>query len=411
MPLVSEIVGSGIVPYFKFSHNNLDFTDADLNERVMSFNISEKEREFLTGSITVIDDMGIANKILSRNQPITVEWGLKKIPIFTTNFIQEIHGNYQRGPITCMITSSTASLKDGQCYFNASFRIGSADGAKNKQRVFNSGTVRQVITQLATEMQASVYIDFNQADFFLTDKYKLFQNQESNLKFLYDLAAKYNVKMYVQEDPKTIATIMKIFIVDYNRQVLVNNAQQRGFTGLYHYLDYATKEANIIDAELSSNNNTIGGSSISYQRTPTGQLQAVVTASDTETVEVWELSPAKIRAALVGKPFAEQAKLTQEIVSSSSIFDFTKTDGYRQKYFIKKTTTTAPEGPGLNVNATLVPNPNYNIGDLVFFGSPASPIPPQFKSRDGNLKTLFRFTSIDQTIDSGGYSMKAELSR
>jgi hypothetical protein len=408
--MISQITGQNIVPYFIVSGLNTlgsGFTEQDWMTRIKSFKVTEKEREFLTGELDVVDDTGLVNKLFRYGFPVDLEWGLKKVPTITQLFSDEIDGSYRRFA-KCSVVNAPYTMAEGIGTLAVTFRLARGGVSLPRIATYRSGTVEQVIRQVAARIQADVYINFAQSSEALSNKNFIVQNNITDIAFLRFLAFKYNIKIAYQTSNKDTTKIALIYFVDWDAQDGQNYAENRGLKGVFHYFDYGTAESNIIGGSIDGNAFSPNGSSLVPITTPDGKIQVQFKPSPTESTETWELNPDAVRAELQKRGLSDQTALMQEILSAGEAEFLNK---LRKQYFKKIIQTTAPEGYGFTAKLNVVFNPNYQIGDLVVLGSESSPIPPQYKTRKGNNRTLWRITELESKIDGGGYSMSVGLGR
>ncbi|TGL39625.1 hypothetical protein EHQ53_13975 [Leptospira langatensis] len=408
--MISQITGADIVPYFKVSgltSGGTPFKESDWMTRIQSFKVSEKEREALVGELEVVDDTGLVNKLFRYGFPVDLEWGIKNVPTLTDLFSNEIDGSYKRFA-KCSVVNTSYNMSEGIGRLTVSFRLLRGTTSLPRIATYKSGTVEQVIRQAANRIQADVFIDFEKSSEALSNKNYLVQNNITDIAFLRYIAFKYNIKIAYQTSNKDSTKLAIVYFVDWDKQDGQNYAENRGLKGVMHYFDYATAEANIIGGNIDGNAFSPNGSSLVPITTPDGKIQVQFKPSATESTETWELNPDAVRAELQKRGLSDQTALMQEILSAGEQ-EFL--DKLRQQYFKKVIQTTAPEGYGFTAKLDVVFNPNFQIGDLVFMGSEKSPIPPQFKSKKGNNRTLWRITELESKISGGGYSMSVGLGR
>lgn len=433
---ILDLVGKGLTPYFKLTVPAAVTSQAappaiplisndDIISKVYSFKVEEKEGQPAMVNLSVIDDTGRLNKKYSYGVKIEAEWGLKQnSSSFVTRYtspksksLDEITGQYRRGPVLCHLSNYSVSGSDGIAVATLTMRMGLQAGYSAKTRNFVGNTPRLVITQLAAELGFFPVIKFDGADTLLTPRSTLRQSNETSFAFLRKLAFKYNCKMVVQSDPSIL------YFVSWDRNREIDYADARGLSGQVHVLDYGSQESTIISFSIDMQSGSNSGSTISIVTGADGQSHASFSPSSTESTEIWELDPDKIKAALKSKSIKDQAALVAEIQSAG----FQDLDRLKKLYFTKRVATTAPEGNGYTAKAKIIPNPDMQVGDMVFLGSKASLIPPQFKSRykkesvfangipivfgEADPKTLWRITSITQTIDGSNYSFEIEMAR
>lgn len=434
--LISPLVGADLVPYFKVelkNHGLSAFADADLSSSITSFSVSEKMGEATTITLSIIDQLGLTQLYFNqRNKEILVEWGIKTInPRFTLKETDEITGAYTRGKMNCIIADlGDIELRDGISTFTTTLRIGTKNSTQGKFRVFNFGTIGDMFKKLCSEIGAKSYIKFKAESKPLNDDYYFIQNNSTNLAFLREMCIAHNLKLVTTDGGTVSVVITTITITD---MAYVNDSETFAgrvkTSGKYHYLDYGNANSNIISGKLSTNNNGGTGSTASIVD---GKLQ--LTASRGETVSVYELDTAKVRVVLrdrKNKSVKDAYELVAKI-NSMSQEELYGTGGLYETYFKQSQVNTYPEGQGYTASFEVVANPLFNINDPVWLGmntikdesgipkflrnpEMASGIPEKFRTNGSSAelikKTLWHFTSIEQSISTDGYKMNVEIGR
>lgn len=411
MITVADLTGSKVRPYFRITHDRagIEITEQDLKLMSISISVTEKEREFTVCTLTIKDELGVFDKLFSYGAVVSVEWGLKKVSPFLIKFSDEVDGEYSRGPMKFSVLSASPSLRDGTVYANINMRSGTTDSNDRKTRSFTSGAVITVMNKVVAELQATATIDFKGSTDVLSVKNQMNQNNETNIAFLHRMSAKYNFKLVYQHDANFKQ--YKIYMIDWAKQDSYSLPEMRGLKGKYHYFDYATHDANIIDGDFDTNNSTPLGSNAEIRIGSDGKLVLINRPAGQEKAEVYVLNEAKIKADLKRGTFADQASLLNTVLAADTE-DFVKKGGLRDQYFRRDYQMTAPEGNGWTADFNVVANPLYQVGDRVVLGtSPeSSPIPPRFKSIVSNgvvsQKSTWRITQLEHTISGDGYEMK-----
>ena len=432
---IKELIGRGMTPYFKVTvpDNTMKnqkaapaiplISNSDIRNKVYSLKIEEKEGCPPTINLTLLDDTGRINKKYSHGVKCNVEWGLKQgsLDVFqrlskpSSKAISEIRGNYRRGPVLCHMMNYSVSGSDGIAVASLSMRGGLQGGYAPRTRLFSGVTMSYAIKLLAVEMGMQAVINFPGMDDALTNRSALRQSNETNFSFLRRMSFKFNCKFVTQTDPMTL------YFVAWDRDQEINYAENRGFTGNVWALDYGSSERTIMSFSIDQNSGANNGSTISIVTAADGTSHASFSPSAEESTTIWELDSGKIKAALKARKFSDQMALIGEIESAG----YDDLDRLKKLYFTKRTATTAPEGGGYTAKMKIVPNPDMQVGDRIFLGSKSSLIPPQFKSRFStepifspvpkpgvpNLRTLWRITSIEQSIDASDYTFEIEAAR
>jgi len=455
--VISPLVGSDLVPYFNIGFKGVTpinrnaspsenlsriiadnvYTEKDLGTTINSFSVSEKIGEATTFNLSIIDPLGINFVFFNKKyKELLVEWGIKRInPRFTTAIDDEITGTYSRGVFTCVIANiGDIELKDGISTFTTTLRIGTKNFAEPKMRCFNFGTLGSMFKKLCNEIGAKSFIKFSLQDKVLNDDRYFVQNNISNVAFIRQMCISYNLKLVITDGGTVNPLITQIQITDMS---YVNDGKtftgKTNNDGKYHYLDYGNTNSNIIGGKLQTNNNGGVGSTAEMVD---GKL--VFKASKGEEVNVYTLDAPKVKAILTAEGarggVSTQAELVQQMIDSTPE-DLYGSGGLYETYFKSEKCTTYPEGEGFTCSFDVVANPLFNLNDRVWLGlrkkqikstntfvnrnfknpDETSGISEKFRTNptdDGTIKkTLWHFTSIEQSITTDGYRMNVEIAR
>lgn len=430
---IDELTGRGVTPFFSITvpapsspksatPTNKLFNDSDLQTKVSSFSVEEAENSPPSVVLSLMDDTGRINKQYTYGFNVAIEWGLKQSAYnFLPSFLKRsdknvIRGDYRRR-INAHFLNYSPSGADGIVISSISMRGSVIGGFNQVRKVFQKEKPVDVIADAIQQMQMKAVIDFPSMNIPLTKKNFLVQNYESYWAFLRRMAYKYECKLVMQGDT--------VFFVAWEKQHDISYAEIRGAEGVYHKLDYGTMDGGIISFSFDANSNSTNGSTISIVTGPDGKSQTAFSPSPVENVQIWELDPKKIQAALRRGSIRDKTKLLAEI-ESAGIDDL---DRLKELYFSPRKTTTAPEGYGYTGKLKILPNPNIIVGDFIFIGSERSLIPPQFKSRNKpnavgftpsildakkpeiEDRTLWRVTKSKTMINASEYSMEIEVAR
>jgi hypothetical protein len=414
-----DTLGPGIKPYFRIIWNRRRQSPLMIGQsEVESFEITEKEQEFTTGTFVIRDETGIYNKIFRMGETIEIEWGLESVkPQFIKFFPNELNtpsGKFQRGALTAHVFNFSQTCANGTAKLNVGFRMGYASASYARQkRTIKTGTVGSFVKQLITELRAeSADVQFKNQNDPVTPQNPIRQNNITNIQMLYRLANKYNVRLIYQHDPLS-TRIAKVYFVSWNLTNRTNYARIRGFAGLYHVINYGGTYGNVFSGTPSVNFNLQGGSSVIPITLPDGRQSLQVVRSEKGETTVYVLNEAKIRAALRRLGATDRAELLQTILAA----DFREFErDLLPVYFTRRRMSTAPEGfAGLSCTWNVIPYPHYQVGDLVWQGPPEggeSLLAPFFQTQKKNLRfTLWRITQVQWKHDGSGVKQSVEVKR
>ena len=439
---VEDLVGRGLTPYFSITvpaptaNKTTDkpsqplFSSDEMQSKTMALKVSEAEGQPTMVDLTVLDDTGRLNKRYTYGFAVNVEWGIKQSKNNLLNSLMkrqtaklnEIKGMRKRGPLACHFVNYAPSLADGLVRSTISMRAGAFGGYIQQRKVYSKETPAQIIKAMAAELKYDTVIDFPDMDVPLQKESAIAQNNETRWQFLRRLAFRFNCKLVMQSDPSII------YFISWAKQYDINYAAARGISApgeatLIHYLDYGTEDGRIISGSFEQNMNSPNGSTVVFVTGPDGKTHANFQSSPTESVTVWEINSENIKKALSKGSIKDKGALLKDILATP-IEDIDKF--IKAGYITPRQTTTAPEGFGYTGKLKIIPNPDMQVGDMVFIGSKASIIPGQFKTRyksvpgfiSGALTppiidkgTLWRITSISQVIDASNYTFDIEVAR
>jgi hypothetical protein len=385
----------------------------------VQISITEKEREAPTASITLIDNTGTFDVLLNRYSSLfLVEYGLRIKPNPFINISPlEVNGELKRVMIFSLINKSV-SCSDGLVTY--SFGLKGTSEGQNKDKTYTSGTIKNAILETCKDMgieEKNIIIDFPEMETRLSNRNQLTRVGKTNIRFIYEIASKYNVLVYYNSNFER--NPLKIYIISFGNILKYDLPRERGLEGNYHYFDYGSSESNCISIDFDCNNGagqTFGSGSQVTVDPKSGAVRVEELSTGTDQVTTYVLNTEKIKSEVRGQPVGAAARRVAQIISSD--FD-TDWESLKREYFIKKNTSTVSSstGQGYTAKCDVVPNPMYQIGDTVFLSPEPeySLIPPTFQSKEpengGSPKGLWRISAIEQTISSDGYDMNVEISR
>lgn len=406
--------------FFNLKHldaQGVEVTEEALNRDVLSFAVEEEEMNALIVNLTIRDPLGHYNKLFRYGATVEVSWGIREPErgFFDLFGSDDVTGALVRGPMRMFVVNNSGTLANREATLNIALRVGRYGDRNKITRVFKTGTVATMLQKIAEELQCDLKLEFESASDAITLRNPYHQKEETNQSFLKRLSAKLNVKLVYQHDPRRFGRIQTIWMIDWDRERNVSLPKGRGGQGLFHYLNYGTSDANMLDGWKFDPNLSGGsfGSSVSAYTDPaTGKASLRVAPAGTESTTAYVLDEKKIEAELRGRPPAERTKLLQEIMAAD-FEDFNAKGGLRDRYFRAETFTTAPEGPGWTMGGGVLPSIFYQVGDLVWMGpkeetSPTA-IPPQYRTT--NDRQVWRIKKQSLGITGGGVTQNLEVAR
>ena len=404
--------------FFKVRHLDAktELTERDLSKDVLSFNVEEEAMNALLVNLQIRDPLGLRAKQLRIGSSMEVSWGVRQDPSLIASLLDnEATSPTERGPMKMFIINNAGILQNKSSITNVSLRIGRYKDRNKITRVFKSGTVRSMLEKVAEELQCNLELRFPDADRQLSLRAPEQQKGETNLAFLKRLSVKLNVKLVYQQSAQLFGKIQTIWMIDWAQEKSISLPKARGGQGLYHYLDYGSSTANMLEGwnwDMNLGGGSFGSSVSSFTDPSTGQTSLRVAPGGTDTTTSYVLDNAKIERELRSRGPAARMELIKEI-QGAEFEDFHKKGGLRDRYFRAEKFTTAPEGPGWTMSGDVLPSIHRQVSDLVWMG-PKDPqqstaIPPHFRTR--NERQTWRIMKLGLTMLGGGVSQNLEIRR
>jgi hypothetical protein len=374
----------------------------ELTNKVISFSITEENNMMMTGDIVFKeDDNQMMSTILAVGKSLDITWGYKGNNITSLDITAKMISNpteiyspaapsrFCKGLIKSISGAGDAS---GKQEIRVSFVALMLDKAL-KNRNFTNDTLPGCNRQMAVtvpmlELGATPIIDFST----MMESTKEFQINQTNFRFLSNLAFKYNCLFRLGFTK--LGTQVGLFC-DYDNdtaiQAFINQCQST--LGVSCVMNYKLgSPANVKSYDWTINPSQGGGDNvrIMYQNGNPVFLRTIATPQSTI---VYKLNSAKIATDLgaQGNP-AKMVALVSELLKIDTMDELVN-----KKYFEPVSQTTAPQGIGMQINLEVLGNPYLSPPARIKFGEG---FPNAVK-----IKTLIYFIQkVTHKIDRTGYS-------
>ena len=367
-------------------------TDMVKTEDVMSLNVVEEMAKMDSGTLQLLDRNNIYSYILRPGVKLKISWG--------TRMGQPTAAS--RSPIEVMVNSpSGGGDAGGRITFNCSFMALQSRGSE-MVRWYETGTKADVISDAMTRCGVSIAnqeINFARGSEAITSGTKVCQN-ESDFRFLVKYADEWRAAFRIGRDKQ--GNQIACF-VDYAKLKTSNFVKLMTGESSTH-LEYG----DAFEAILSNQANTLEytwqdhsmdaatGQGVQVYEAD-GKVQMMTYNVKDETVTYWRLDEKAVE-----KAFNQQPDLTSK---ASLLADFLSRQTFEQvkQYFIADTTTTAPQGSGLTVDAKLMGDPNVTAAMIATFGT-------GFPSRIGASDRTWWIRKAEHNLTTAGYFTDVSIS-
>jgi hypothetical protein len=370
---------------------------------VISFSVTEEMGKLVSGTLALRDATGIYSKVFRNGVKFALSWGYKawNVNSETLNNKNLTSRGIRQG-INCLIqTPSGAGDEGGQTTYNVTF-YGLEFLDKKKNRIFDHGTKRDLISQCLQELDVlDTIIDFPNMNQILTNSNSVRQ-RESNFSFMFRLAVEYgcfyqigykpdNTKIAVFIDSKKVdSASVKRFLrsvtnADNEKELFYNSggvSNVRSYTWQQHI----------------GENGQGDGVRITYVE---GKPVFERFVAEGGHVLLWRLNRDKVSAYIKEKGnLQDEAQATLNIANAKT-FDEVK------KFFDPVDTPFAPQGQGFTVNCSVHGDPFLTaLLKIKFGGGFPSPL-MHVDTIDAMLKFYIR--RVTHTFSKNEYTSEIEI--
>jgi len=386
--------------WFKVESSDVK-TDLVKTEDVMSLNVTEEMAKMDSGTLQLLDRNNIYSYILRPGVKLKISWG--------TRMGQSTAAS--RSPIEVMVNSpSGGGDGGGRITFNCSFMALQSRGSE-MVKWYETGTKADVIADAMRRCGVlNPEINFARGSEAITSGTKVCQN-ESDFRFLVKYADEWRAAFRIGRDKQgnQIACFVDYAKLKTSNFVKLMTGETSRFLE-YGGADLGYKEVNgkSVDVVLSGKANVLEyswqdhsmdsatGQGVQVYESD-GKVQMMTYNVKDETVTYWRLDEKAVE-----KAFNKQPDLTSK---ASLLADFLSRQTFEQvkQYFIADTTTTAPQGSGLTVDAKLMGDPNVTAAMIATFGA-------GFPSRIGASDRTWWIRKAEHNLTTAGYFTDVSIS-
>lgn len=372
--------------WFKVESSDVK-TDLVKTEDVMSLNVTEEMAKMDSGTLQLLDRNNIYSRILRPGVKLKISWG--------TRMGQPTASS--RSPIEVMVNSpSGGGDGGGRITFNCSFMALMSRGSE-MVKWYETGTKADVVADAMRRCGVlNPEINFARGSEAITSGTKVCQN-ESDFRFLVKYADEWRAAFRIGRDKQ--GNQIACF-VDYAK--LKTSSFVKLMTGeTSTHLEYGfgndlSGKANVLSYDWQDHSmDAATGQGVRIYEAD-GKIQMMTYNVENETVTTWRLKPELIEAELKTHDLAGQTQLMADYLSVKT-FDEIK------RFFVEDTTTTAPQGSGLTVDAKLMGDPNVTAAMIATFGT-------GFPSRIGASDRTWWIRKAEHNLTTAGYFTDVSIS-
>lgn len=372
--------------WFKVESSDIS-TDMIKTEDVMSFNVTEEMAKMDSGTLQLLDRNNVYSRILRPGVKLKVSWGTRMGQPTATS----------RSPIEVMVNSpSGGGDGGGRITFNCSFMALQSRGSE-MVKWYETGTKADVIADAMRRCGVlNPEINFVRGSEAITSGTKVCQN-ESDFRFLVKYADEWRAAFRIGRDKQGNQIACFVDYAKLKTSSFVQRMTGETSTHLeYGFGDVLTGQANVLDYSWKDHSmDAATGQGVRVYEAD-GKIQMQTYNVENETVTYWRLVPELIQKELQLHDLAGQSKLMADYLSAKT-FDEVK------RFFVEDTTTTAPQGSGLTIDAKLMGDPNVTAAMIATFGA-------GFPSRIGSTDRTWWIRKVDHSLDTSGYFTNVSIS-
>jgi hypothetical protein len=361
-----------------------------MSEDVQSLDVTEEMAKMDAGSVTLLDKNHVYSRILRPGARLHVSWGIR------LNSMESL----SRDSVEFMINSpSGGGESNGRISYNCSFMALGARGTQTT-RWYQTGTKADVVADALARLGISVvnmFINFSRGAEALSGGTKIAQF-ESDFRFLVRLADEWRAAFRVGIDRKG----QKVACFVDHAQLFSSPFALRVAGASSLHLEYGggrqavlSGQANVLSYTWQDHSMDAAQGQGARVVVVDGQTQIYRTVIENETVKTYRLVPERIEAELSTRGIGQRTELLTEYLSAKD-FDEVK------RFFVEDTTTTAPQGSGLTVEASVMGSPLVTAGMEATFGS-------GFPDRVGSKDRTWWSRKAQHKIASSGYFVDVSI--
>lgn len=374
--------------WFKVESSDVE-TDLVKTEDVISLSVIEEMAKMDSGTIQILDRNNVYSRILRPGVNLKISWGTRMGQIAAAS----------RNPIEVMINSpSGGGDGGGRITFNCSFMALKSRGSE-QVRWYETGTKADVISDAMTRCGVSIAnqeINFTRGTEAITAGTKVCQN-ESDFRFLVKCADEWRAAFRIGRDKQGNQIACFVDYAALGTSTFVKRMTGETSSHLeYGYGAVLSNQANVLSYTWQDHSmDAATGQGVRIYEAD-GKIQMMTYNVENETVTTWRLVPELIEAELKTADISGQTKLMADYLSVKT-FDEIK------RFFVEDSTTTAPQGSGLTIDAKMMGDPNITAAMIATFGA-------GFPSRIGAKDRTWWIRKTTHNITRSGYFTDVSIS-
>jgi len=371
--------------YFKITSLTMASLNDSYSQDVISLSIEEADKEMAKGTISFHDKGYYYSRILRPGVKMRIEWGIH-IPDYPPVFrvLDEV-----------MVSApSGEGSSDGKIIYNCSFMCMGMRGGQARTW-FDSGTRYKVVfdamTRIGVVQSEISFAKENEA----LSKSTMEMQAESDFRFLVRLSDDYRCAFRMGYGK---AGLVASFI---NYDLLGKSVFPALISGAMSSLvmKYGTVDANVLKYSWSDDSmSAANGAGTNIIWGADGNPQMVSYIVEDEKTVAYRLDVAKLASVMEAEP---EKNLT------ALVCDFMKVDDFaliKDKYFTREVLTTAPQGKGITIQASLMGDPLVTNGLVATFGLDSG-----FPDRIGGKERTWWVRRATHDLSSSGYFTSVEI--
>lgn len=373
-----------------------------LNNRIISFSITEEAMRMMEGSIEMYDPYNTTlDAVLALGTPLDISWGYKMPDVSLRSLMAslfnatEIKGAIERSGVKAVVMNISGSgNENGVIYYSANF-IANEFYTKTKPAVYVGVTRGAVVAAAMVDLGCDeILIEFGSMIDFLSADQQIVQ-WEGSFRFLNRLAMEWGCVFSVGHGKMGKVGLF----AEWDRQsvILFNNIVGSSFGGSI-YLDYKQGSANVESYSFQYHANDSTGDNVQFVNMGSGNYVARRFVANSEVITDYAIDMNKIQQDILSKGgTADKIKFAAELLKVNSFQKLVD-----MQYFKEIRTSPAPQGYGWEVKVKMLGNPMITAPVKVTFGK-------GFPAILRGAKTSFWVRSVTHTVNEKGYHVDLSI--
>lgn len=389
-----------------FSVKSPDISEKVLSEDIIQFTYDEEVGKYNTGSISMYDPDNYYSKVLRNGAKLEVSFGYASTDSSINSLLAiqknptQLLGSVRTGIKGYINNPNGGGASNGVITFNCNFYGGEYLGEK-QSRVHIGVTKGVLVRQLLTELGCiATQINFTRQNETLNQNTQIFQ-RETNYKLLLRFAREWRAIFRIGYN--ATGNLTAVFISPQNiSSVLIPKLLTGSIAGDSILLEYQEGVANTVEYKWKNHaGNSGSGDNVRIVTGADGRPTFIRYVTQGDTVKAYKLNTDKIKKRLKGTDsFSDRFAKIKEWVQ---VNDFKKIIWAFDPVEI----STAPQGLGYSLEATILGSPMMSAPLKVFFGQgfPVWFTPSSPKTH----VSQFYARRVGHTIDRSGYKTTLEI--